>query len=414
MARHYVAIPNFDLADIGLVNALGLGMSTTLRTVHPHGVRPFQIAVPEEHLLDLRRRLAETRWPEPATVPDWSQGVPLFDLQQLCRYWRIEYDWRATEHRLNRWPQYLIDIDGLTIHYFHLPSPRPSAVPLLLTHGWPGSFFEFEQAMERLADSDFDLVVPSLPGYGFSGKPAGQGWGVHRIALTWAELMQRLGYRRFLACGSDWGTSISTSLALHHPERLLGLHLIPPLVPLSPVGGPTPTLEERKATEELSERTQTGSGYLAMHGTRPQTIGYSLLDSPTGLCAWILEKLWAWSDHAGDLYQVLSQDQVLDNITLYWLTGTGASSARLYWESIAEISTWFTDAVKDSINVPTGCTIFPREVPRPSRRLADRRFTKILYWGEPAHGGHFGAWEQPDLFVREVQAVRQAVTQPGS
>jgi pimeloyl-ACP methyl ester carboxylesterase len=386
-------------------------MSTTLRIVHSHAARPFQIAVAEADLLDLRRRLAETRWPEPATVPDWSQGVPLHDLQQLCRYWRTEYDWRATEHRLNRLPQYLIDIDGLSIHYFHLPSPSPSAVPLLLTHGWPGSFFEFEQAMERLADSDFDLVVPSLPGYGFSGKPAGQGWGVHRIARAWAELMQRLGYQRFLACGSDWGTSISTSLALHYPERLLGVHLIPPLVPLFPAGAPAPTLQEREAAHELSERSQTGSGYSAMHGTRPQTIGYSLLDSPAGLCAWILEKVWAWSDHAGDLFQVLSQDQVLDNIALYWLTGTGASSARLYWESIAEISTWFTDTVKDSIDVPTGCTIFPREVPRPSRRLAERRFTNILHWGEPPHGGHFGAWEQPDLFVREVESVRQAVTQ---
>jgi len=382
--------------------------------VHPHDVRPFQIAVPEDHLLDLGRRLVETRWPEPATVPDWSQGVPLHDLQQLCRYWRTEYDWRATEHRLNRWPQYLIDIDGLTIHYFHLPSSSPSAVPLLLTHGWPGSFFEFEQAMERLADSDFDLVVPSLPGYGFSGKPAAQGWGVHRIAQAWAELMQRLGYSRFIACGSDWGTSISTSLALHYPDRLIGLHLIPPLVPLSPAGGQVPTLQERKAAQELSERSQTGSGYSAMNGTRPQTIGYSLLDSPAGLGAWILEKLWAWSDHAGDLYRVLSQDQVLDNITLYWLTGTGASSARLYWESIDEISTWFTDTVKDSIDLPTGCTIFPREVPRPSRRLAERRFRNILHWGEPTHGGHFGAWEQPDLFVPEVRAVRQALTQPVS
>ncbi|HEU4907233.1 MAG TPA: epoxide hydrolase [Propionibacteriaceae bacterium] len=380
----------------------------------PHDARPFQVAVPEEHLLDLRRRLVETRWPEPATVRDWSQGVPLHDLQRLCRYWLTEYDWRPAEQRLNRWPQYLTDIDGLTIHYFRLASSSPSAVPLVLTHGWPGSFFEFEQAMERLAESDFDLVVPSLPGYGFSGKPAGQGWGVHRIAQAWAELMQRLGYQRFIAGGSDWGTSVSTSLALHYPDQLLGLHLIPPLVPLSPAGDPAPTPQERKAAQELSERGQTGSGYSAMHGTRPQTIGYSLLDSPVGLCAWILEKLWAWSDHAGDLYHVLSQDQVLDNITLYWLTGTGASSARLYWESIAEISTWFTDTIKDSIDVPTGCTIFPREVPRPSRWLAERRFRNIVYWSEPAHGGHFGAWEQADLFVQEVQAVRRAVTQPVS
>lgn len=377
--------------------------------MHPHGVRPFQIAVPEAPLLDLRRRLLETRWPEPATVPDWSQGVPLHDLQQLCRYWRTEYDWRAAEHRLNRWPQYLIDIDGLTIHYFHLPSRSSSAVPLLLTHGWPGSFFEFEQAMERLADSDFDLVVPSLPGYGFSGKPARRGWGVHRIAQAWAELMQRLGYQRFIACGSDWGTSISTSLALHHKDRLLGLHLIPPLVPLFPAGDPPATLQERKAAQELSERSQSGSGYSAMHGTRPQTIGYSLLDSPAGLCAWILEKLWAWSDHAGDLYQVLSQDQVLDNITLYWLTGTGASSARLYWESIELVSRWFTDPIEDTVTVPTGCTVFAREVPRPSRRLAEQRFTNIVHWGEPERGGHFGAWEQPDRFVIEVRAAATAM-----
>ena len=383
-------------------------------------LRPFQVAVPEEQLRDLRRRLTDTRWPEPATVSDWSQGVPLHDLQALCGYWGAEYDWRATERRLNRWPQYLTDIDGLTIHYFHLPSPSPSAVPMILTHGWPGSFLEFEEVMEQLADSrtfgttaasaDFHLVVPSLPGYGFSGKPTSPGWSVHRIADAWAELMQRLGYTRFIAAGSDWGTSISTSLALHHPDRLLGLHLIPPLVPPLPVDGKTPTQQERAAARELDERSQTESGYSAMHGTRPQTIGYSLLDSPVGLCAWILEKLWNWADHPGNLYEVLSQDQVLDDITLYWLTASGASSARLYWESIGEISAWFTDGSSDKIGVPTGCTVFPREVPRPSRRVAERRFTNIIHWGEPPRGGHFGAWEQPELFVQEAHAIRRALT----
>jgi epoxide hydrolase len=431
---------------------------TTLITMRANQVRPFQIGVPEEQLLDLRRRLAQTRWPEPATVSDWSQGVPLQDLQELCAYWRTEYDWRAAERRLNRWPQHLSDIDGLAIHYFHLASPNPSAVPLILTHGWPGSFFEFEQAMERLADptssdgEDFHLVVPSLPGYGFSERPSNQGWDVHRIARAWAELMHRLGYQRFIAAGSDWGTSVSTSLALQHPDRLLGLHLIPPLAPPSPAGRQAPTAPERAAAQELQERSQTESGYSAMQGTRPQTIGYSLLDSPAGLCAWIFEKLWSWSDHQGDLYEVLSRDRVLDNITLYWLTGTGASSARLYWESIGEISTWFTgsraaalrrseptrfpvgerrqsrrltgairaeraqraeqsnsDSISDSIDVPTGCTVFPKEVPRPSRRLAERRFTNIVYWGEPHRGGHFGAWEQPDLFVQEVRAVRRSL-----
>lgn len=384
-------------------------------------ITPFQIAVPEEQLHDLRRRLAETRWPEPATVSDWSQGVPLHDLQALCAYWRSEHDWRATEVRLNRWPQYLTDIDGLTIHFFHLQSSSPSAVPMILTHGWPGSFLEFEEVMEQLvgsqtlgatsAGADFHLVVPSLPGYGFSGKPSSPGWGVHRIADAWAELMARLGYSQFIAAGSDWGTSVSTSLALRHPERLLGLHLIPPLVPPLPVGRETPTPQERAAARELDERGQTGSGYSAMHGTRPQTIGYSLLDSPAGLCAWILEKLSNWADHPGNLYEVLSQDQVLDNITLYWLTASGASSARLYWESIAEISAWFTDAISDQVDVPTGCTVFPREVPRPSRRVAERRFRNIIHWGEPPRGGHFGAWEQPELFVQEARAVRRALTQ---
>jgi epoxide hydrolase len=396
-------------------------MCTTLRSVHADELRPFQIGIAEEYLHDLRRRLAETRWPEPATVPYWSQGVPLHDLEELCDYWRTEYDWRAAERRLNRWPQYLTDIDELSIHYFHLHSSSRSAVPLILTHGWPGSFFEFERAMERLAvaspsstGDDFHVVVPSLPGYGFSGKPSIAGWGVHRIARAWAELMRRLGYQRFIAAGSDWGTSISTSLALQYPDRLLGLHLIPPLVPPLPDAGQAPTAQERTAAQELHDRSQTGSGYSAMQGTRPQTIGYSLLDSPAGLCAWILEKLWTWADHPGDLYEVLSQDQVLDNITLYWLTGTGASSARLYWESIDEISTWFTDSINDSIDVLTACTVFPREVPRPSRRLAERRFTNIVHWGEPPRGGHFGAWEQPDLFVQEARAVRRALTQRGA
>jgi len=385
-----------------------------LMRVSARSVRRFQIAMPEEQLLDLHRRLAETRWPEPETVQDWSQGVPLHELQALCAHWLTNYDWRPTERRLNRWPQYQTDIDGLTIHYFHLPSATPEAVPLILTHGWPGSFFEFEQAMERLAGSsngdDFHLVVPSLPGYGFSGRPSTPGWGVHRIARAWAELMQRLGYRRFIAAGSDWGTSVSTSLALQHPDRLLGLHLIPPLVPSLPVDDQAPTEQEWAAAQQLRERSRTGSGYSAVQGTRPQTIGYSLVDSPAGLCAWIVEKLWTWSDHAGDLFDVLGREQVLDNITLYWLTGTGASSARLYWESIDEISKWFTNSVGDRIDVPTGCTVFPREVPRPSRRLAERRFSNIVHWGEPPRGGHFAAWEQPDLFVQEIRVVRRALT----
>jgi pimeloyl-ACP methyl ester carboxylesterase len=320
------------------------------------------------------------------------------------------------EARINQIPQFMTTIDGLDVHFLHLRSPHPDAIPLIMTHGWPGSFLEFERVLGPLTDPPayggdagdaFDVIVPSLPGYGFSGKPAATGWDIHRIARAWAELMTRLGYDRFLAQGSDWGTSVSTSLALHRPGRLLGIHLIPPLAPPDRNADDL-TGRERAALADLDERSRTGSGYSAEQGTRPQTIGYSLTDSPAGLCAWIVEKLWAWTDHPGDLSQVLTADQVLDNISLYWLTGTGASSARLYWESITEVTDWFTTATRDIITVPAGCSIFPKEVPRPSRRQAQRRFTNIVHWSEPGHGGHFAAWEQPALFVDEVRAVARS------
>jgi pimeloyl-ACP methyl ester carboxylesterase len=379
----------------------------------PNRVMPFVIDIGQAELDDLIDRLHRTRWPEPTTVGDWSQGVPLDYLQRLCTYWAEGYDWRATNARLDHIPQFVTTIDGLAIHFVHVRSPHPRALPLLMTHGWPGSFLEFEQTLGPLtdptayggnADDAFDVVVPSLPGYGFSGRPASAGWDIHRIARAWAELMTRLGYCRFLAEGSDWGTSVSTSLALQHPDRLLGIHLVPPLAAPDRNTGDLTDIE-RAALAALDERTRTGSGYSAEHGTRPQTIGYSLLDSPVGLCAWIVEKLWTWTDHDGDLDQVLTRDQILDNITLYWLTGTGASSARLYWESIAQVTEWFTTATDDTIAVPTGCSVFPKEIPAPSRRWAQRRFTNIVYWGEPNRGGHFAAWEQPELFIDEVRAV---------
>jgi pimeloyl-ACP methyl ester carboxylesterase len=382
----------------------------------PDRIDPFVIDTDAEALDDLRARLRRARWPERETVDDWSQGVPLAYLQDLCGYWAGRYDWRATEARLNEIPQFTTMIDGVSVHFLHVRSPHPGAVPLIMTHGWPGSFLEFERALGPLTDpvahggsaaDAFHLVVPSLPGYGFSGKPTATGWDVHRIARAWAELMTRLGYERFLAQGSDWGTSVSTSLALQQPGRLLGIHLIPPLAPPDRSAGDL-TDAERAALADLDERTRTGSGYSAEHGTRPQTIGYSLLDSPAGLCAWIAEKLWAWADHPGDLSQVLTADQVLDNITLYWLTGTGASAARLYWESIAQVTEWFTTAASDTITVPTGCSIFPAEIPRPSRRWAQRRFGNIVHWNEPGRGGHFAAWEQPGLFIDEVRAVARA------
>jgi epoxide hydrolase len=376
-------------------------------------IQPFRIAVAEPELADLRARLNSTRWPDEEPVSDWSQGVPLRQVRALCSRWATEYDWRATQRRLNEIPQFRTEIDGVAVHFLHVRSPDPSATPLVLTHGWPGSFLEFEQTLAPLADpaahggsagDAFHVVVPSLPGYAFSGHPTATGWDIHRIARAWCELMTRLGYPRFVAAGSDWGTSVSTSIALQHPGRLLALHLVPPLVAPGRNADDL-TSAERSALRDLDERTRHGSGYSAIHGTRPQTLGYGLTDSPAGLAAWIGEKLWSWTDQASG---GLTEDQILDNLSLYWFTRTAASSARLYWESIEEVSAWFTSATTGTIAVPTGCSVFPAEVPRPSRRWAQRRFTNIVHWSEPGRGGHFGAWEQPELFVRDIRATARA------
>jgi pimeloyl-ACP methyl ester carboxylesterase len=363
-------------------------------------MRPFHIQVPENDLRDLAERLGRTRWPDPGPVGDSSQGLPLDLVRQLCDAWAHDYDWRATEARLNAIGQITTRIDGIDLHALHVRSPRPRATPLLLTHGWPGSFLEFEDVLVPLTTGEpaFDVVVPSLPGYGFSSRPSVPGWGVQRIARAWVELMDALGYPEFVAAGSDWGTSISTCIGLQDPERLFGLHLVPPLA--APGPHDVPTGPESQALAELAERSRTASAYSAVHQTRSQTIGYALADSPAALVAWLGEKLLTWSDEDG-----LSRRQILDSLSLYWFTGTGASSARLYAESIAEVGTWFTDP--DAIApvlVPTAATVFPREVPRPSRRWAERRFPQLVHWGEPPRGGHFGAWEQPEAFAAELRA----------
>lgn len=373
-------------------------------------VKDFRIEVARQQIEDLHDRLDRTRWPDREPVRDWSQGVPLDVLVEWCRSWRHEHDWRATERRLNRIPQLVTEIDGIPIHSLHVRSDHADATPLLLTHGWPGSFLEFEQVLPLLTEPPagepaFHVVVPSLPGYAFSGRPATTGWDIHRTARAWCELMRRLGYPTFLAAGSDWGTSISTSIALQAPRRLIALHLVPPLV--APDRDATDlSARERRALADLDERTATGSAYSEIHRTRPQTIGYALTDSPAALAAWIGEKLWLWADRGSG---GLRLDQVLDNLSLYWFTGTGASSARLYWESIAEVSAWFTTRTTDTIDVPVGCSVFAAEVPRPSRRWAERRFSRIVHWGEPERGGHFAAWEQPELFAAEIRATRRAL-----
>ena len=373
----------------------------------------FRVEIPDDALRDLRERLERTRWPDAETVSDWSQGVPLDYIQELCAYWADGYDWRATEARLNALPQFRTTIDGLGIHFIHVRSRHPDALPLVITHGWPGSIVEFLKVIEPLTDPTahggtpadaFHVVCPSLPGYGFSDKPEQPGWGVERIAAAWTELMARLGYQRYGAQGSDWGTSISASIGQQDPEHVVGIHLTPPLAPPDPATYDDLTERERAALASLQHSAESDSGYYQEHATRPQTIGYALVDSPAALCAWIIEKFWAWTDCDGRIENVLTRDELLDNLMLYWLPRTGASSARLYWESFGQVSEWISGPTVDTITAPTGCSIFPKELQRPSRRWAEKRFTDIRYWNEPEKGGHFAAFEQPQLFVHEVRS----------
>ncbi|HEX8855194.1 MAG TPA: epoxide hydrolase [Thermoleophilaceae bacterium] len=381
-------------------------------------VTEFRVDVPDADLEDLRARLRHARWPERETVVDWSQGVPLAYLRDLCAHWADGYDWRATEARLNALPQFRTVIDGLGVHFIHARSPHRDALPIVITHGWPGSIVEFLKVIGPLthpsahgadAADAFHVVCPSLPGYGFSDKPASQGWGIERIARAWTVLMSRLGYGRYGAQGSDWGTSISASIAQQDPEHVVGIHLTPPLAPPDPATFDDLSDRERAALESLEQSAEWDSGYSREHATRPQTIGYALVDSPTALCAWIIEKFWAWTDSGGHPENVLTRDELLDNLMLYWVPAAGASSARLYWESIRQVNEWISGPVRDRVTVPTGCSIFPRELQRPSRRWAEKRFLDIRYWNELERGGHFAAFEQPELFVEEVRAFFRLV-----
>src|SRR5438094_327030 len=424
--RHDHAGDGFDGKALGVEAALGAGPlqdpgpvlgvrgDRHARMLPTHRVRtmakeilPFFAEVPEAELADLRRRLRATRWPEPEPVPDWSQGVPLAYLRDLCQYWADGYDWRATEARLNALPQFQTEIDAIRIVFAHVRSPRPDALPLILTHGWPGSVVEFLKVIGPLADPDdggdaFHVVCPSLPGYGFSGQPDRAGWGVERIARAWAELMARLGYSRYGAAGSDWGTTVSTLLGQQDRAHVAGIHLIPPLAGPDPATFDELTGAERAALESLEYAAEWDSGYSTEHATRPQTVGYGLVDSPAFLAAWIVEKFWSWTDHDGTLDAVLSRVDLLDNLMLYWLPGTGASAARLYWESIRQVNEWIAGSVDATVEVPVGGSVFPRALHRPARRWAEKRFTDIRYWGEPERGGHFAAFEAPALFAGEV------------
>ncbi len=373
-------------------------------------VEPFSIEFPEAALQDLSERLRRTRWPEPETVPDWSQGVPLAYLQELCSYWMDRYDWAERQRYLNSFPQYRTEIDGLGIHFVHARSPHPDAIPLVITHGWPGSFVEFLEVIGPLteptshggvAGDAFHVVVPSLPGYAFSDKPSRSGWGVERTARAWDSLMTRLGYDRYGAQGGDWGSMVTTSMAQQAEDRVVGIHLNMILGFPGPDDGEL-TEQERSALDGLSSYMADDSGYSKQQSTRPQTLGYALVDSPVGQCAWILEKFWSWTDTAGDPVGALGPDRILDDVMLYWLNAAGASSARMYWES-------FANPPRGQVSVPMGGTVFPKEIFRCSRRWAERQFEDIRHWGEPTVGGHFAAFEQPAVFVEELRAFFRTV-----
>jgi pimeloyl-ACP methyl ester carboxylesterase len=370
-------------------------------------IEHFSVEYADDAIADLRDRLRRTRWPEKETVHDWSQGVPLAYAKELCEYWADGYDFTLAQARLNAFSHYRTVIDGLGIHFIHARSPHANALPLVLTHGWPGSVTEFLGVIDGLttpadpADA-FHVVVPSLPGYGWSDKPTGTGWNIPRIARAWDQLMGRLGYQRYGAQGGDWGAMVTTSVAQQVPNHILGIHVNLAIVPADRVPMDDLTATEQKALAQAGEHATWGMGYSMQQSTRPQTLGYGLVDSPAGQCAWILEKFHDWTDCDGHPEKALTKDQLLDNISVYWFRAAAASSARLYWENLRQIDT-------NEVPVPSGVSVFPREIRVVSRRWTETRFTDLRWFGELDRGGHFAALEQPEAFVEEVRGFFRTV-----
>ena len=388
-------------------------------------IHPFHIKVPQAALDDLRRRLVNTRWPDHETVPDPSQGVPLGKLQALVSYWGTDYDWRKVEARLNALPQFVTTIDGVDIHFIHVRSRHPNALPVIITHGWPGSVIEQLKIIGPLteptahggaSEDAFDVVIPSLPGYGFSGKPAGKGWDPDHIARAWAELMRRLGYTRYVAQGGDWGSPISSEMARQSPSGLLGIHInLPATVPpevaaVLAVGGPAPaglSERERSVFDVLLASAKKGnSAYFTMLTARPQTVGYGVTDSPAGLAAWILVHpgFMQWT-FGSDPEKSPTKDDVLDDITLYWLTNTATSAGRLYWENGGRSPLFAAAWRTTEISLPVAITVFAEDAYRPPETWARRAYGNLIYFHEVDKGGHFAAWEQPELFAAELRAA---------
>lgn len=374
-------------------------------------IRPFTIDVSDEQIADLQDRLHRTRWPEAETVDDWSQGLPLSYAREVCEYWADGYDWRRLEAELNGHPNFMTELGGLDIHFQHIRSPHEDAIPMIISHGWPGSVVEFQKIIEPLTDPTghggeerdaFHLVVPSLPGYGWSAKPTTTGTGIGAIAGMWDELMVRLGYDGYVAQGGDWGSAITTQIGAQNLGNCRAIHLNFVFAGQTAESRDDPTPDEIAALEALGYYLSSDSGYSKIQSTRPQTIGYGLVDSPAALATWILEKFWSWTDRDTHVEEWFTRDELLDNVSVYWFTGTGASSARLYWESFASFG-------QGDVTVPTGCSIFPNEIMRASRRWADARYPDIGYWNELDAGGHFPAFQLPDVFVGELRSAFRAL-----
>jgi pimeloyl-ACP methyl ester carboxylesterase len=397
--------------------------------VDSNAIRPFHVNVPEADLVDLRRRVAATRWPDKETVADDSEGVRIATMQKLARYWSTGYDWRKCEAKLKALPHFMTEIDGLDIHFIHVRSKHEGALPLIVTHGWPGSIIEQLKIIDPLtnptahggsASDAFDVVIPSLPGYGFSGKPTAPGWTPVSIARAWATLMQRLGYTRYVAQGGDWGNAVSEVMALQQPPGLLGIHTnmaatVPPDVSkaLSAGGPPLAGLagDEKHAWDQLDDFYRHGLGYAQEMSNRPQTL-YGIADSPVGLAAWMLDhdiRSYRMISRAFDgKTEGLSRDDVLDNVTLYWLTNTAISSARLYWDT-AQISTGGGFFDVRGVTMPVAVSAFPDEIYAAPKSWAERAYPKLIYYNKPDKGGHFAAWEQPQLFCSELRAAFQSL-----
>jgi len=405
------------LSTAAAAGAVGLLPARLLAATEDNAIRPFRIDIPEAALVDLRRRVVATRWPDRETVTDQSQGVRLAKIQALARYWGTEYDWRKAEAKLNAMPQFVTAIDGLDIQFAHIRSRHPNALPLIITHGWPGSVLELLKVVGPLTDPTahggraedaFHLVLPSMPGYGFSGKPQSTGWGPDRIARAWAVLMERLGYKRYVSQGGDWGSVVADAMARQAPAGLLGIHVnMPATVPPDVAkalndGDPAPaglSEKEKAAFEKLDTFYKKNCGYAAMMVTRPQTVGYGLSDSPVGLAAWMYDKFAQWTYSDGEPERSLTRDEMLDDITLYWLTNSAISSAQLYWENNANNF----NAV--DISIPAAVTVFPGEIYQAPRSWVERSYHKLIYFNEVDKGGHFAAWEEPVLFSAEMRAA---------